>query len=133
MERKDLERKLMEYRILEQNRQTGMERRDEMFARFVEVKGTIESVEEVEKSAKGEFLLPMGSGVLAPVTLDPKKNLVIGIGSDLVVEKDLKGIKEELKRRLEMFANGIESVERQIAAIEGKMAEIEPELRAAAK
>jgi prefoldin alpha subunit len=133
MEKKEVERKIMEYRILEQNRQAMIERRDEMFSRFIEVRGTIESVEEMEKNSSKEFLLPMGSGVLVPVNVDSKKKMVIGIGSDLVIEKNINGIKEELKKRAEMFSKGIEAVERQISAFEKKMAELGAELNAEAK
>ena len=96
--------------MLEQNYQALMNRREEILSRLMEIKGTVESVEELGKSGGNEVFLPIGAGVLVPVKFDSKKKLIIGIGSDIVLEKGVEEIKKDLEKRMEMFDQAAQAV-----------------------
>ena len=129
MDKKAVEEKVANYRYLEQRHQMLMERRDEILPRMIEIGGTVEAIAEMEKVGKSEFLLPLGSGVLVPVEVDPKSKMVMAVGSDVVLEKDLAGIRAELKSRLDMLGKGLQEIEGEIVKVEETLAALEPELR----
>ena len=127
--KKELEERLTEYRLLEQNHEVLMKRREEIIPRLIEIRGTIDSVEELEKGKEDEVFLPMGSGVFIPVKVNKKRKLIVAIGSDLVLENDLKGIKDLMKKRQEILEKGLESIEKDLISTENRMAGLEPKLR----
>ena len=129
----ELQKKMMEYRMLELNYHALIQRREELLGRLMEVKGTMDSIEELGKSEGSEVFLPLGAGVLVPVKFDSKKKLIIGVGSDIVLEKDIDGIKKDLEKRMELFDQAAQATEKDLVMIQQKMASLEPELITKAK
>lgn len=131
--KKDLEEKLIEYRTLEQQHGVLVKRRDEIVPRVIEIKGTIDALEELGKGKGKDLLVSLGSGVFFPVKCDPKKKMVVAIGSDIISEKSIKDMKKLIEKRFEIFEVSLEKTEKELNSVESKMAVLEPKLRALMK
>ncbi len=81
----ELEEKIAEYRILEQQHEAIIKRREELITRLIEMRGTVETVEEMEKKKNDELLVPLGSGIFIHAKADFKKKVMAAIGSDIIL------------------------------------------------
>ncbi|MEM7816915.1 MAG: prefoldin subunit alpha [Candidatus Aenigmatarchaeota archaeon] len=97
---------------------------------------TIENMKEINSVQEGkEILSSIGNGVYVKAELKNNKNVIIEIGSDIMIEKSipeaillLEKKKEEAKEIVEKIDNQIIAFENEISKIERKIVEISKEV-----
>jgi prefoldin alpha subunit len=131
MTEKELQEKLLIYRILEANFNSLMKERETLLAKLVEIQTTLQSIEEIKKS--DNILFAIGSEAYAFGKIKEKEKLIVEVGSGVALEKTFEEAKKTLdKRRLEIEKT-LNEVERNIIEISSKLQELAPEIEKLAK
>jgi len=73
-------------------------------------------------------LVPLGSSVFLPGKVS-EKELVMGIGADIVLEKNVNEVKEILEKRKKTLEDGLENVQQNMLQIANQMKVLEPEIQ----
>jgi len=125
----ELEQKYFQYQILEEKGKALAQRRELFFAKLTEVQTTVAALEQIKKTKDKDIFLPLGSSVFVPGTIDKKEKLIVGLGADIAVEKDIEEIEKIIEKRKDILQQGLESVNEQLIGIENEMARLGPELQ----
>lgn len=129
MPQKELQQKMLEYQILEENFKQLNQRRELFTMKLMEIEQTDQAIQELEKSKESDVLLPIGSSVFLPGRVSGKEKLVVGIGADIALEKDASEVKEILGKRRKTLENGLENVQQNMLQIANQMKVLEPEIQ----
>lgn len=131
MSQKELEDKIIRYRELEEKVRQLNERGELFTLRVLEIEQTMQTIKEIETSKESDILLPLGSNVFIPGKIEEKDKMLIGIGSDLVVEKNVDDVKKELDDRKKILEEGVLKVQDNMLKVAEEMGKLEPEIEAA--
>ena len=82
---------------------------------------TLEGLEIEKKGAK--LFVPVGGGSYIKAKLETTKNVVVGIGADVAVEKSLKEAKVELESRIAGIEKTREALGQQFNQVVGRIKE----------
>ena len=127
-DQKEFQEKLVRYQILEGRVKALLQRREMLITKIVEVENTLTSMGEIEKEKESEILLPLGSNVYIPGILKDVKKMIVEIGADVSLEKDIVDAKKILGERKDIMNNGLQSIEKEITNITNEMLGIEQEI-----
>ncbi len=123
---KDLQEKILTYRVLEARLDGLLKQRDALVARLIEMQGTIASVQEIEKS--DEVLFQIGSQAYTPGKAINKDNIIIEIGAGIALEKTAKEAKETLESRKKEMENFLSEMQGEIETISNTLGPLGQEL-----
>ena len=102
---------------LERNRYDAVAKRLNMIiSAQYEISMTIEALNEIEKSGKGnKIIVPLGAGVMVEANLDGNKDAMFSFSGGAITNKGIPAIRDELKKRLESLKKeyDVTTVERQ--------------------
>ena len=130
MSEKELQQKMMEYQMLEEKFKQMNQQRELFAAKMMELEQTKQIVEEMKKSKKeDDVLIPLGSGLFLPGKINKKEKMVIGIGADIIVEKDSEGVNKILEERKEILENGMENLQNNMLQIAQELQKIQTEFQ----
>jgi len=82
-------------------------------------RAAIQAVDALMQSQKNDLLIPIGGGLLLPVSDVEGKHLILSVGAGIAIEKDLESSKAFLQARekeLERAANALEQQRREIGS-----------------
>jgi len=127
MSQKELQEKMLRYQMLEEKfKQMNQQR--EMFAmRMMEIEQTKQAIEELEKSGESEVLVPLGSSVFLPGKINKKEKVVVGIGTDTLVEKSSDEVKKILEDRKKTLETGLENIQNNMLKVAQEIQSIQEE------
>ena len=123
---KDLQEKILTYRVLEARLDGLLKQRDALIAKLIEMQSTIASIEEIEKS--DEFLFQIGSQAYTPGKVIDKNNIVIEVGAGIALEKTAKEAKETLESRKKDMENFLSEMQGEIETISSTLESLGQEL-----
>ena len=128
MPQKELQQKMMEYQMLEEKFKQMNQQRELFESKMIELEQTNQAIEDIEKSKKeDDILIPLGSGLFLPGKISKKEKMVIGIGADIVIEKDSDEVKKVLEERRKILENGMENIQNNMLQIAREMQRLQVE------
>lgn len=127
-ERKELQEKILAYRILEARVDSLLKQRDLIASKIVEIQTTLQSIEEIGK-AKGEILFPIGSEAYNFGRITDRKKLIVEIGANVALEKTVDEGKEVLNKRRGEMENVLNTIQKNILEISSSIEALGPEIR----
>jgi len=127
MAEKDLQEKVMAYRMLEARIETLMKQRDAVASRIVEMQSTIESLGELEKSK--DVFFPVGLDAYTVGKVADKKNILISIGAGIILEKSITEAKETLNQRGQEMEHVLNELQNNINSIAAGLEQLGPEIQ----
>jgi prefoldin alpha subunit len=128
-DKKEFQEKLLLYQLLENKINSLMKRRDLVINKIMEIETTISSLNELEKSAGEDILFPLGSNTYIPGTIKKKENVLVELGANVAVEKNVEKTKEILQGRKNNLQTSLQTLERELVNASREMAKLEPEIR----
>jgi prefoldin alpha subunit len=78
-----------------------------------DIRGAIQALDALSKNQKGEFLLPIGGGVLLPLGNVEASKLIVSVGAGVAVEKNLDSARTYLQAREKELQNALSALEQQ--------------------
>lgn len=127
MSQKELQEKMFRYQTLEENFNQLNQRRELFTMKLIEIEQTKQAIDELEKSKVDDVFVPLGSSVFLPGKANKKERMILGIGSDIVVEKEMGEVKKTLEERKKTIENGLENVQTNMVRIAQEMQKIQSE------
>ena len=102
IDEEDLQRRYMELQIITKQIKQGQGQIEALDEQLESLAGIMNSLDDLSGSKKGaEMLSPIGEGIFVKSTLDDNHELLVNVGSNVVVPKTIEGAKEMLKKKIE--------------------------------
>ena len=126
----NMQQKYMQYNVYKQQAQGLLQEMNLLnqtsknIAMAREVLSNLENAKE-----KSEVLVPIGGNTFLKTKIDDIKNVLIGVGSDIVVKKPISEAIDTINEQLENLKKSGEDLASEMQRLENKMREIEPELQ----
>jgi prefoldin alpha subunit len=132
VEKKELQEKILTYRILEARLDGLLKQRDMVVSKLIEIQTTLASIDEIEKS-KEEILFPIGSEAYTFGKVIDKKKMIVEIGANVALEKTVEEGRQTLNKRKEEMENALNALQKDIAQISAGLEQLGPEIEEMAK
>jgi len=126
MER-ELEERIVAYRILESRLDGLLKQRDMVVSKMIELDTTLKSMDDIEKSE--EVLFPLGSEAYTFGKVIDKKKMIVEIGSGIALEKTVEEAKEIIKKRRSELENILNNVQNEVMQVSSSLDVLGPEIR----
>ena len=134
MTREELQQKYIQLKMLEQ--QVGQVQQQLMMLdnQLDMLEKTKESIDEIKNIKQdSQVLLPIGHGVFIKGSIKDTKNMLVGIGSDIVVNKSAKESKEIVDKQSIEVTKVIKQMELQLQQLNIQAKILEEEMQQLAK
>ena len=100
---------------IEQNAKNLQQQGQAIENQILELKMTERSIDEFEKLKKGdEMLVPLSNGIFAKAELNNNKELILNVGSQVMVKKNPEEAKKLINEQLEQIKEVKEKMESQM-------------------
>lgn len=123
---KELQEKLLAYRIIESRLDNFMGQRDAMMNRILEIETTLSSLEEMGKE---NITFSLGSGTHAFGKIENRDKIIVEIGAGVAVEKTAKEAEEILNKRKDEMENALKELQRGIMQLSTGLENLAPEIQ----
>lgn len=127
-EQKELQEKILTYRILEARLDSLLKQRDMIASKLIEIQTTLASLSEIEKS-KEEILFPIGAEAYTFGKVIDKKKMIVEIGANVALEKGVEEGKEILNKRKAEMENALNAIQKDVAQISAGLEQLGPEIQ----
>ena len=127
-EQKELQEKVLAYRILESRIDGLLKQRELLANRIGELRTTLDSIDEIEKS-KENILFPIGSMSYTFGKVVDKDKIIIEIGAGVALEKNLKEARDILNERNNDLENTLTTIQRGIQEASDSLQMLEPQIQ----
>src|SRR3990172_2410421 len=127
-EQKELQEKVLAYRILEGRMEGLLKQREMLAGKIVEMHITLDTIDEIEKS-KEDILFPIGGEAYTFGKVVDKDRLIVEVGAGVALEKNLAEARDILGGRKEEMENALTTIQRNMQEISDSMQFLEPQIQ----
>jgi prefoldin alpha subunit len=130
MEEKDMQRKYMEYQMLDEKIKDLNQKKEVVEQQLMEILATIESIDNLSASKdKSEILVPANKGIFAKAVLKKEDRLLVNVGSSVVVDKSFEETKALIVKQKNELEEVMVMIKENIRRLVARAALIEKDLR----
>ena len=102
--KEQLQETYMEYQMIEQHTKQFQKQLESMTQQMLEMKATVNSLDEFSNVKKGQkILVPLSSGLFANATIEDTSQLLVNVGAGVVVTKDIKSAQNLISGQIEQM------------------------------
>ena len=106
MSMEQIQEKYMEFQMVDAQVNQIKEQLKALDAQATELKNLSENLDELEKvSEDSESLIPVNSGVYLKGKITDKKKVIINVGSNIMVEKDIESAKHMVESQINQISD----------------------------
>jgi prefoldin alpha subunit len=124
----DVQKKIVQFQILEANLKALQEREELINERLAEIENTKAAIEELKKTKPGKTLIPIGSGNFISGKIDDTEELIIGVGSGVAIKKKREDAAEILDSKFKEFEKDLNELRNQGTTIAFQLAKLQEEI-----
>ena len=128
MSQKELQEKVMAYRILESRLDSLAKQREFILGKILELSSTLQSIDEISK-AKESIIFPIGGDAYTFADVANKNRLIVGIGAGITLEKTAAEGKEILNERKTQLESAMHEIDKAIGEANAAISELAPEIQ----
>lgn len=128
MSERELQEKIVTYRILESRLDALIRQRDLLAKKIIEIQSTLASIDEIEKSKEG-ILFPIGGEAYTTGKVIDKEKLIVEIGANVALEKTVVEGKETLNKRRSELESALGEIQKEILRISAAIDQLGPEIQ----
>ena len=119
----------MEYQMLEQHIQQRQKQLEMVTHQILELNTTTSSLDEYNKIKNGSSVfVPLSSGIFAKANIAETSELLVNVGANIAVKKDIPSIKKLIQNQIEelikiqkQMVNDLEKITNNAAQVEMKL------------
>ncbi len=94
VKQQELQKRFMEYQVQEQQIKQMQQQLEKLEQQTAEVSAVLQSIDDLGRAEKdSEILVPVSGGIFFPAQMKDNQRFLVNVGSGVVVEKDLDGVK----------------------------------------
>lgn len=131
MSEKELQEKIMVYRIVESRIDALVRQRDFFLNKIIELQNTVASIDEIAKS-KEEIIFPIGSEAYSFGKVVDKNKIIVEIGAGVALEKNFDEAKEIILNRKADVETAVKEVQEDIQKLSQSLSSLEFEIQSLA-
>ena len=128
MSEKELQEKILSYKLLEARADGVVKQRDFIINKIMELQSTLNSIDEIGKS-DGEVLFPVGGEAYKAGKVVDNDRIVVEIGAGVALEKSTKEGKATLEKRKNELESSVNQLQQELIRISGSMNKLGPEIQ----
>ncbi len=128
VDQRELQEKILTYRILQARLESLVKERDFITNKILELQTTIASIEEVKKGNE-ETLFPLGSAAYVSGKVTNGEKLIVEIGANVALEKSFEEGKNTLNSRKSELEKTLEEIQKEISQISSAVESLTPEIQ----
>lgn len=128
--KEELERKLIQFQLLQTNLQMLHERENIIIQRLDELEQTNQTIDELKK---GEALISLGSGNFVSGKILESGKVLVGVGGGVAIRKDKKEAKRILSGRVAELQDMLKELSVQEQSLIAEMQKLQPEIQELSK
>lgn len=125
---KEQKNKIIEFQILNQEVQKLQEQLQNINNNVQELQILKNSLEEVKDIKNKEILIPLGQGIFTKGNIKNTDELITNVGSNILVEKNLKETKDMVKLNILNLSQVLEKTQEEINKNVEKLQELQKEI-----
>ncbi len=126
--KEDLQKKLIEFQILDANFKMLQEKAAVVNQKLEELQKTKASMEELGKTKPNKALIPLGSGNFAYGSIENHNDIIVGIGSGVAVKKKRQEAVKVLDKRIKDEEKSLDDILKQSSAFVIQLEKIQQEI-----
>ena len=126
--KEDLQKKIVQFQVLEANLKALQEREEIINERILEIENTKAAIEELKKSKPNKALIPLGSGNFIPGNIENIEEVIVGIGSGVALKKSREEAIEILDGNFMELEKNLNEIRIQSTSIALQLAKIQDEV-----
>ena len=124
----------MEFKVLEQHIKQMQAQLEAITHQLVELHSTGNSLDEFKKISAGkEILVPLSSGIFAKASVNGTSELLVNVGANTVVKKDVDSAKKLIQNQIEEIKKIQKHMINELEKMTNHAAQIEMQLQALIK
>jgi len=132
VKKKELQEKLILYQLLKARLESLNNQRNILLSKLLETDRTLESLNYIQDK-EGKTIFPIGSGIYLRTSGYEKGRVIVDIGANVLLEKDLKDAKEILERRRKELEKFLVEISNTMLSLSSKLEETSKEIQRMAK
>jgi len=126
--KEDLQKKLIEFQILDANFKMLQEKAAVVNQKLEELQKTKASMEELGKTKPNKALIPLGSGNFAYGSIENHNDIIVGIGSGVAVKKKRQEAVKVLDKRIKDEEKNLDDILKQSSAFVIQLEKVQQEI-----
>ena len=132
-EKEDMQKKIMEFQILDNNLKMLQERAEMVNQKLEDMHRTRVAIEDLKSSKPSKALVPLGSGNFVYGSIDNCEDIIVGIGSDVAIKKKREKAIYFLDSRIKDLENNLNIILKQSSVFMMQLEKIQQELESLQK
>ncbi|OGI12069.1 prefoldin subunit alpha [Candidatus Micrarchaeota archaeon RBG_16_36_9] len=132
-EKEDVQKKIMEFQILDNNLKMLQERAEMVNQRLEDMHRTKVAIEDLKTTKPNKALIPLGSGNFVYGGIENCEDIIVSVGSDVVIKKKREKAIEVLDVRIKELESNLNTILRQSSAFVMQLEKIQQELESLQK
>jgi prefoldin alpha subunit len=128
VDQKELQEKVLAYRLLESRIDSLLKQREFLANKLVELHATLESVDEIEES-KEDVLFPLGSTAYTFGKVTDKDKMIVEVGAGVALEKNFTEARDVLNERKSDIESALTALQRNIQEVSESLQTLEPQIQ----
>ena len=129
----DLQKKIVEFQILDTNLKMLQERAGMLNQKLEDLQRTKIAIEDLKSTKPSKALIPLGSGNFVHGSIDNCDEIIVGVGSDVVVKKKREKALEFLDSRIKDLENDLNTVLKQSSMFVARLENVQQEIESLQK
>lgn len=125
---KELQEKILAYRILQARLESIIKQRDLIVNKMVELQNTLATIDEVKKTEE-ETLFPLGSEAYVFGKPTNREKLIVEIGANVALEKTFEEGKKILSKRKDELEKTLAEIQKEISQLSSAIQELTPKIQ----
>lgn len=126
--KEDIQKKIVEFQVLEANLKILQDRTEKLNEKLEEFQSTKMAIEELKETKPNEALIPLGSGIFVTGNVEKSENLIVDIGSGIVLKRTRSETTEILENKLKEAEKDIKNITEQSMSIILRLEKIREEV-----
>ena len=129
---KKLQQMYMEFQMLEQHMKQMQKQLEMITQQLVDLTITNNSLDEFKKIKAGnEIFVPLSSGIFAKASLKENSELLVNVGANVAVKKDVESAKKLIQSQIEEVKKVQKQMLEELEKMSGRAAQLEMQLQSA--
>ena len=108
---KQLQAYLYEFKILESRMNEITTQREMLIRTLMEMRGGLSTLQGLDKLSSSEILVPIGGGVFVNANTPPSDKFLVGIGANVIVEKNKEDAVKYVESRVNEIENAVKGID----------------------
>ncbi|MBL7100895.1 MAG: prefoldin subunit alpha [Nanoarchaeota archaeon] len=132
-DKNELNQKYMEFQMLDQNLKQVNQQLLNLDNQLLELQGIEENLGELKKTKKNtEILVALGGGVFSKAELKENNTILMNVGANIIVEKDIPASKEVIGHQIDQIKDFMKQLEQEFQMLAANSQALQMDLQKAA-